>query len=61
VIVISDISELYCLNKALWVEVPERVIRANGNVYVGREFLPDENGKPTYEIKVYVKKIKEGN
>jgi hypothetical protein len=59
VIVISDISELYCLNKAFWVEVPDSVIRANGNVYVGREYLPDENGKPTYEIKVYVKKINE--
>lgn len=56
---ISDISELYCLNKALWAEVSERVIRANGNVYVGREYLPDEKGNPTYEIKVFVKKINE--
>ncbi len=56
-IIISDISELYCLNKALWTEIHERVIRPNGNVYIGREYLPDENGKPTYEIKVYVKKI----
>jgi hypothetical protein len=57
VIIIADISELYCLNKALWIEVPERVIRSNGTVYVSREYLPDENGKPQYEVKVYVKKI----
>jgi hypothetical protein len=53
----SDISELYCLNKALWIEVPDRVIRPNGTVYVSREYLPDAEGKPTHEVKVYVKKI----
>lgn len=50
-------GELYCLDRDSWVEIPDRMIIKAGTTYIGKEFKPDESGNPTYEIRVFVRKI----
>lgn len=50
-------GEFYTLDKDHWNEIPNRTIIKAGTTYVGKDFIPDENGNPTYEIRVFVRKI----
>jgi len=50
-------GELYCLDRDSWSEIPDRTIIKAGTTYIGKEFKPDESGNPTYEIRVFVRKI----
>jgi len=50
-------GELYCLDRDSWSEITDRTIIKAGTTYIGKEFKPDEAGNPTYEIRVFVRKI----
>lgn len=50
-------GETICLDCDVWTEVPDRTIIKAGTVYVGKDFIPDQEGKPLYEVRVYVRKI----
>ena len=50
-------GETICLDCDVWTEVPDRTIIKAGTVYVGKDFIPGNDGKPLYEVRVYVRKI----
>lgn len=50
-------GETICLDRDVWTEVPNRTIIKGGTTYVGKDFIPDKEGKPTYEVRVFVRKI----
>jgi beta-N-acetylglucosaminidase len=50
-------GEFHCLDKDHWTEIPDRNIIKGGTTYVGKDYIPDENGNPTYEVRVYIRKL----
>lgn len=50
-------GEFITLDKDIWTEVPDRAIIKAGTVYVGKDYIPKEDGNQVYEVKVFVRKL----
>ncbi len=50
-------GESHSLDKDVWTEIPGKAIIKAGTAYVGKEYIPDQAGNPTYDVRIFVRKI----